>query len=528
MSRSLQTASLSDNVVNIPIRLYTARRLGPYRFHLLHQKDGSRVRQHLLRRTLNPVKTLLHALLVVMLISCSRIPVASTQPVRIDGAIDGRRIEHVVIIAIDGLKRDTLLQYLMTSPPRREGGLHDLLGAKQDGDGLVLTKGVSVKEAVTVFPSYTYPSWTSMFTGVFPGVHGITGNSVFFRDRKVARYYAEYHLDALRAQMEKDFLSNDINPNTKTIYEYVGEQGGQSIVVHNMVSRGAEARKPDFDTLWNYQRNHSKKVDENSLWATIKSLEEFNKDDPAEQRLPTVLTMYFSGLDHAEHMLSTDPEKARLAYLKDIDDLIAKFIVGSPAIARNHFPTPESDSIQTDFVSWPGLQTNPAWARTLVILVSDHGHTPIKWNDALGMEDLKLMVKELNKKNGRTYNLEDPTLIDESLWSKIRAGVGFFVPDGVSPLSNIVATFNGGALGLHIKPAEGSWKQRPDYTTDIVPVLEHVLLTLHRNDQEPEAVLYNTGNRYVSVPYESTRSAVRVRLSHGCRKTDGTGLKTPD
>jgi DNA end-binding protein Ku len=47
MARSLQTASLSFGLVNIPIRLYTAATSQSVAFHMLHQKDGSRVRQHL-------------------------------------------------------------------------------------------------------------------------------------------------------------------------------------------------------------------------------------------------------------------------------------------------------------------------------------------------------------------------------------------------------------------------------------------------------------------------------------------------
>jgi predicted AlkP superfamily pyrophosphatase or phosphodiesterase len=118
-----------------------------------------------------------------------------------------------------------------------------------------LTKGVAVQQAITVFPSFTYPSWTSMFTGLYPGAHGITGNNVFFRDREIARYYTEYHLDAARAQVDKSFFSDDINQHIKTLHEYVKAAGGQSIVVHNMVTRGSLAVKPDFDTLWSYQRN---------------------------------------------------------------------------------------------------------------------------------------------------------------------------------------------------------------------------------------------------------------------------------
>jgi DNA end-binding protein Ku len=51
MARSLQTASLSFGLVNIPIRLYTAATSKSVSFHMLHQKDGSRVRQHLFCET---------------------------------------------------------------------------------------------------------------------------------------------------------------------------------------------------------------------------------------------------------------------------------------------------------------------------------------------------------------------------------------------------------------------------------------------------------------------------------------------
>jgi predicted AlkP superfamily pyrophosphatase or phosphodiesterase len=98
----------------------------------------------------------------------------------------------VVIFAIDGLERDTLTQYLMKNAPRRPGGLHDLLGVQQDARGLLMTKAISGKQAATVFPSYTYPAWASMLTGVFPGTHGITDTG-----------------------------------------------GGQSLVIHHMITRGS-------------------------------------------------------------------------------------------------------------------------------------------------------------------------------------------------------------------------------------------------------------------------------------------------
>jgi hypothetical protein len=74
----------------------------------------------------------------------------------------------------------------------------------------------------------------------------------------------------------------------------------------------------------------------------------------------------------------------------------------------------------------------------------------------------------------------------------------------------VVATLNGGTLGLHLKPRDGSWSQRPNYVNEVRPVLEHLLLTLHTNGQGPEAVLYHTGTGYVVIPYTLTDSSVQL------------------
>lgn len=432
------------------------------------------------------------------------------------GTVNQHRIDHVVIIAIDGLRQDTLQAYLQRASGRRKGGLHDLFGVQPDGSGIVLTKGVAVQQAVTVFPSFTYPSWTSMFTGLYPGAHGITGNSLFFRDREIARYYTEYHLDAVRVQLDKNFLSNDINPRIKTLHEYVQAAGGQSIVVHNMVTRGSLALKPDLDTLWSYQRNHSLAVDENSLWEAVHALDMSNKspDEPASG-LPSVFTLYFSGMDHVEHLSwegvgGKGIEEARLAYFDHLDDLIAKFLSGDPAITRHHYRNPTSEPVRTDPIAWPGIINTPAWQHTLLVLTSDHGHTPVRWVEALGLEDLKLIFEELSENTGRAYHLEEPSLITETVWSKIRALWGFVEEGQVSGLANVVVTLNGGTLGLHLKPRDGPWSQRPDYLNEVTPVLAHLLLTLHTNGQGPEAVLYHTGTRYVVIPYTITESIVQL------------------
>ncbi len=460
----------------------------------------------------------LPVLLLVFLFSgvnaCSSIPAMQYSADRVlHGSLNGSPVEHVVIFAIDGLEHETLVKYLTQNPPRKPGGLHDLLGVRVDASGLRMTKGIAVQRPTTVFPSYTFPAWTSMFTGVFPGAHGITGNSLFFRERGVARYYTEYHIDAIKVQLGKDFVSDDINDQVNTIYESIGQNGGQSLVVHHMLTRGSgRAIRPDFDTLLSYQQNRSKAVDENSLWEAVKAIQDFNgaAKEGAELQLPTLTTIYFAGLDHAEHVSPENPEKARIEYLQHLDDLIAKFIAGDPAIVRQHHATPISDVTPVDPIHWRGLRDDPVMQRTVFVLVSDHGHTPIDWDKVLGIEDLKVAFNELTVTSARPYRLEIPSLVDENVLSKVRASLGFVSNGTISGDANVVATLNGGALGLHVKPAEGQWKDNPDYHDDIVPMLAHLLLTLHKNEQGPEAVLYKHDSRYDFIPYHYDGTTIQL------------------
>ena len=105
------------------------------------------------------VAALLLVLLLIGLNGCSRLPaVQHSADTVLHGSLGGHPIEHVVIFAVDGLEQGTLVKYLTQNPPRKPGGLHDLLGVRVDASGLLLTKGIAVQQPTTVFPSYTYPA----------------------------------------------------------------------------------------------------------------------------------------------------------------------------------------------------------------------------------------------------------------------------------------------------------------------------------------------------------------------------------
>lgn len=80
-------------------------------------------------------------------------------------AADGPVVKHVVLVSIDGLAASYL------DDPRAELPTLRMLAKR----------GASAKGMITSFPSVTWPSHTSLVTGVQPARHGVIGNSVWNR-----------------------------------------------------------------------------------------------------------------------------------------------------------------------------------------------------------------------------------------------------------------------------------------------------------------------------------------------------------
>lgn len=74
-----------------------------------------------------------------------------------------QKVEHVVLITIDGFRPDFYLDEGWNTP-----NLRAMMG-----------KGFHAKGVTSVFPSMTYPSHTTIITGVRPAKHGIYFNAMF-------------------------------------------------------------------------------------------------------------------------------------------------------------------------------------------------------------------------------------------------------------------------------------------------------------------------------------------------------------
>ena len=115
---------------------------------------------------MNPFFTLRPAFQAVLLLSLLG---AAKGPAKAQTAATptpARLADHVILITIDGFRPAVYLD------PQREGvALPNLTALRQ--------KGSAAEGVVVSYPSMTYPSHTSIVTGVSPARHGIVSNTIF-------------------------------------------------------------------------------------------------------------------------------------------------------------------------------------------------------------------------------------------------------------------------------------------------------------------------------------------------------------
>jgi hypothetical protein len=373
-------------------------------------------------------------------------------------------IQHVVILAIDGLRADQLYQFISPGPSNQPF-LAKALGVEKDKDGkIVFRKALRSEKGTTVFPSYTFPAWTSFATGLYPGAHGITGNQIFFRksperassfddDSYIpeARYYTEHHLDAVWVYWSA-LLNRDIYKTVPTLYEVVSEAGGQSLVVHHMVSRGVgtgngDWRWPTKSTLELYLNHEVERYDERSLHEFILAVRDLNKGGMPRQLedifLPTITTIYFPGLDHRMHITAPPIDgDSHQGYLNHISSILKGLFEGTVIQDRDGKD-----------VIWPGLSNfDKLKNNTVYVILSDHGHTPIASGKALSNRTIEILLAK-SSPNLKVHKT------DLSFLAKGSHRISY--SGDPSEDENAFVTINGGSAGIYLKNPEGGWSSLP-------------------------------------------------------------------
>lgn len=248
---------------------------------------------------------------------------------------------RVVVISIDGMMPATYLQA-------------DALGLQIPTLRRFVAHGAYARAVTPMFPTVTYPAHTTIVTGVPPGVHGIVNNrppDPLDRNQQGWNWYAE-----------------DIK--VPTVWQAVEAQGRAAALITWPVTVGAKAHVvvPEY---WRAGTG-----DDQKLERALSTPGVLDRVAAAEPRLWTWLAPP-NVADEAQFAIAKDV----LAH--DAPDLMLIHVWQTDDAQHAHGPTsPEAlaaiehaDALLGDLVAQ--LEAGPDWARTTVVVVSDHGFNPV-------------------------------------------------------------------------------------------------------------------------------------------------------
>jgi predicted AlkP superfamily pyrophosphatase or phosphodiesterase len=202
-------------------------------------------------------------------------------------AVSGQKAKHVVLISIDGFRPDFYLDS----------------NWKADNIRSLMHKGIYALGVNSVFPSLTYPSHTTIISGVLPAKHGILYNAPFLSPVKRDSIYWKFS-----------------SIKSTTLWEQLRNTGRKTAAVKWPVSAGApvdyiipDAGRVGLNTC-NYSLPHGiiEEINKNIFGVEGLDLTFFqNHDDINSAKIlcylinnykPDFVAIHLMGVDHAEHL----------------------------------------------------------------------------------------------------------------------------------------------------------------------------------------------------------------------------------
>jgi len=230
----------------------------------------------------------------------------------------------ILIIALDGVQRSVLYDLL------RDGSLPhfvELLGGV-DSSGAFRHAHLDDSLLATL-PSATIPGWTTVFAGVPPAEHGVTGNEFFIRERReFAAPIPTSFRDA--SPVIATFTEGLVNSLLKapTVYQRLRqvEQDVRIWVVTNQVYAGADrlllANRAVLGEA--FAARVSVALGARAARAAYEEITEEvvgNLIDALEHDLvPDVLTLYIANTDRFAHVAENGPRAAQRVFLREVLD----------------------------------------------------------------------------------------------------------------------------------------------------------------------------------------------------------------
>src|SRR5580693_53033 len=250
-------------------------------------------------------------------------------------------VQHVIVISIDGMKPESY-----TDP--------DAHGLKIPTLREIVRDGASSDGVQPVMPTVTYPSHTTMMTGVNPGTHGIVANPAwdpFGQNYNGYRWYEE-----------------DIR--VPTLWQLARQHGLHTALIHWPVTVGAQA---DIIVPEIWRANIPEDLKLLRALSTRGILDEVSKEYPdfnaainpalqtdtaftdiacyaIKKSQPNLLLLHLAMVDHEEHLHGPFSPEANAA-TETADAQVARVIAEA-----------KKDGI---------------WDSTVLVVLSDHGFVPI-------------------------------------------------------------------------------------------------------------------------------------------------------
>lgn len=269
---------------------------------------------------------------------------------------------RVLVFAFDGVGEDELLRALTGG---RVPNLARLLGAPV-GDAQ-FAHGYAARNVLSVLPSTTLAAWASVFTGEPPAHSGIPGNEFFIREE--LRYAAPAPVSATGSEDVLRVFNEDLIGSILRVPTLYERANVRTHVALSHVYRGADVLVvPDVSSLVEVvmgmaggivddddpEADEYSELDEESAEIAIESMR--------ERSVPDLQVIYFPGVDLYTHV-APEPLQQQRAYVTRVLDAQ----VGAVLDAYREAGVLDS---------------------TFVLIVSDHGHTPVLEDDrhALGAE----------------------------------------------------------------------------------------------------------------------------------------------
>lgn len=302
-------------------------------------------------------------LLALTLGACAR-PGATTPPATPPAAQD-----HVIVVSVDGLMPETYLR-------------PDELGLKVPTLRALKAAGAHSPGMRGVFPTVTYPTHTTMVTGVDPGVHGIVANTP---------------LDPLQANAEGWYwYAQDIR--APALWDIAEAAGRRTAAVFWPVTVGARISwlVPEY---WRARTGDDDKLiaalaTPGLLPAVQARFPDFAAEYAPQRRSDAGLT------DIAVHLIERERPALLLLHIFDVDSRQHGFGPRSPEALA----TIEAADAQLARLIAAAKQAG-TWARTTLLVVSDHGFMPITRRIRPGVLLHSLGLVELDGERARSWRV---------------------------------------------------------------------------------------------------------------------------